>query len=76
LTRKLLIAVAIVVLVAAGLVGAYVIKERTYALTAARGKQVWSFADSKYSPLVTDGKRPFLICYARVFGLLPRRRSR
>ncbi len=59
-----------------GLVYFATLKERTYALTARGGKQVWTFPDGKYSPLVTDGKRPFLIGHARLYGLLPRGDSR
>jgi outer membrane protein assembly factor BamB len=59
-----------------GLVYFATLKERTYALNAGNGKRVWSFPDGKYSPLVTDGKRPYLIGNARVYGMNPRRRSR
>ena len=52
------------------------LKDRTYALNAGSGKRVWSFPDGKYSPLVTDGKRPYLIGNARVYGMIPRGRSR
>jgi len=59
-----------------GLVYFATLKERTYALDARTGRQVWTFPQGKYSPLVTDGKRPFLIGNARVFGMLARGSSR
>jgi outer membrane protein assembly factor BamB len=59
-----------------GLVYFATLEERTYALDARTGRQVWTFPDGKYSPLVTDGKRPFLIGHARVYGMLPRRATR
>ena len=46
---------------------------RTYALNAVTGKQVWSFPDGKYSPIVADSKRFYLVGYARVYGMVPRR---
>ena len=46
---------------------------RTYALNAVTGRQVWSFPDGKYSPVVADGKRLYLVGYAKVYGLVPRR---
>jgi outer membrane protein assembly factor BamB len=59
-----------------GLVYFSTLEERTYALDARTGRQVWTFPDGKYSPLVTDGERPFLIGHARIYGVLPRRASR
>jgi len=47
--------------------------ERTYALNAVTGKQLWSFPDGKYSPVVADRKRLYLVGYARVYGMVPRR---
>lgn len=49
------------------------LKGRTYALDALTGRQVWTFPDGKYSPVVADGKRLYLVGYARVYGLVPRR---
>jgi glucose dehydrogenase len=59
-----------------GLVYFSTLKDRTYALDARTGRRVWTFPDGEYSPLVTDGKRPFLVGHARVYGLVPRQRSR
>ena len=48
------------------------LKRRTYGLDALTGKQVWAWNDGKYSPIVADDKRVFLVGYARVYGLVPR----
>jgi outer membrane protein assembly factor BamB len=43
----------------------------TFALDAATGKQVWSFFDGRYSPLVADAQRAYLVGSTRVYGLEP-----
>jgi outer membrane protein assembly factor BamB len=45
------------------------LKGRTYALNARTGKQLWTFPDGKYSPVVADGARLYLVGYTRVYGL-------
>jgi outer membrane protein assembly factor BamB len=45
--------------------------ERTYALDARTGRQIWSFPDGKYTPVVADRERVYLVGYARVFGMDP-----
>jgi outer membrane protein assembly factor BamB len=55
-----------------GLVYFATLKRRTYALNAATGRLVWSFPDGKYTPVVADARRLYLVGYARVYGLLPR----
>jgi outer membrane protein assembly factor BamB len=45
---------------------------RTYGLNALTGRQVWSFPDGKYSPVVADTRRLYLVGYARVYGMVPR----
>jgi outer membrane protein assembly factor BamB len=47
---------------------------RTYGLDARTGKQVWTFPDGKYSPVVADTKRFYLVGYAKLYGFVPRRR--
>ena len=47
-------------------------QQQTYALDAATGRLVWSFPDGKYSPVVADQKRLYLVGYTRIYGLLPR----
>jgi outer membrane protein assembly factor BamB len=49
------------------------LKQRTYGLDARTGKQVWAWNDGKYSPVVADDKRLYLVGYARVYGLEERR---
>lgn len=46
---------------------------RTYALDARNGRQVWSFPDGHYSPVVADRKRVYLVGSTRVYALDPRR---
>jgi outer membrane protein assembly factor BamB len=48
------------------------LKERTYALDARTGKQLWAFPDGKYSPLVADDERVYLVGFARVYGMRER----
>jgi outer membrane protein assembly factor BamB len=42
---------------------------RTYSLDARTGRPLWTFPDGKYSPVVADSKRLYLIGYARIYGL-------
>lgn len=60
--------------VMAGLVYAASLRQRTVALDARTGRLVWSFPDGKYTPLVADRDRPYLVGHARVYALEPRRR--
>jgi outer membrane protein assembly factor BamB len=48
---------------------------RTYALDARTGRQVWSFPDGHYSPVVADAKRVYLVGSTRVYALEPRTRK-
>ena len=59
--------------VLAGRVYFATLKRRTYALNALTGRQLWTFPDGKYSPVVADAKRLYLVGYAKVYGLVPRR---
>ena len=45
----------------------------TYALDARTGSLLWTFPDGKYSPVVADANRLYLVGYARVYGLVERR---
>ncbi len=49
------------------------LKRRTYALDARTGKQLWTYPDGKYSPVVAEAKRLYLIGYARVYGMVEAR---
>jgi outer membrane protein assembly factor BamB len=41
----------------------------TYALNARTGKPLWTFPDGKYSPVVADATRVYLVGNARLYGL-------
>jgi outer membrane protein assembly factor BamB len=45
----------------------------TYALNARSGKLLWSFPDGKYTPVVADKHRLYLVGYAKLYGFVPRR---
>jgi outer membrane protein assembly factor BamB len=55
--------------VIAGRVYFATLKGTTYALDASSGRQVWTFPDGKYSPVVADANRLYLVGNALVFGL-------
>jgi outer membrane protein assembly factor BamB len=59
--------------VIAGRVYFATLKGRTYALDARTGGQVWTFPDGKYSPVVADDSRVYLIGYAKLYGLVEQR---
>jgi hypothetical protein len=46
---------------------------RTYALDARGGALLWTFPDGKYSPIVADAQRVYLVGYAKVYGLVEKR---
>ncbi len=43
----------------------------TYALDARTGRLVWSFPDGRYSPIVADEQRAYLVGSGRIYGLAP-----
>jgi outer membrane protein assembly factor BamB len=55
--------------VIAGRVYFATLKRRTYALDAKTGHLLWTFPDGKYSPVVADADRMYLVGYARLYGL-------
>jgi outer membrane protein assembly factor BamB len=55
--------------VIAGRVYFATLKGRTYALDARTGALDWTFPDGKYSPVVADADRLYLIGYAKLYGL-------
>ena len=57
--------------VIAGIVYFSTLRERTYGLDARTGRLVWSFPDGKYSPIVADAKRIYLVGLGRLYGLVP-----
>ena len=48
------------------------LKGRTYGLNAATGKQLWTFPDGRYTPVVADRKRLYLVGYAKVYAFTPK----
>jgi outer membrane protein assembly factor BamB len=46
---------------------------RSYALNARTGKQVWTFSDGRYSPVIADDERVYFVGWQRIYGLAPRR---
>jgi outer membrane protein assembly factor BamB len=62
--------------VLAGVVYFATLRERTYALDARSGKLVWSFPDGKYSPVVADDRRLYLVGYGRLYGMVSSRTHR
>jgi outer membrane protein assembly factor BamB len=56
--------------IVAGVVYFATLKRRTYALDARTGRQLWTYPDGKYTPVVADGQRVYLVGYARVYGMV------
>ena len=48
------------------------LEEQTFALDARNGKLLWTFDDGKYTPVVADAERLYLVGHARVYGMVPR----
>jgi hypothetical protein len=59
--------------VIAGRVYFATLKGTTYALDARTGRQVWTYPDGKYSPVVADAERLYLTGNARIYGLVEKR---
>jgi outer membrane protein assembly factor BamB len=57
-----------------GLVYVSSLRGRTYALDPKTGKLVWSFPRGAYAAVVSDRRRLYLVAYARIFALAPRKR--
>ena len=47
--------------------------DTTAGLDVRTGRQVFSFPDGEFSPVITDGKVVFLIGYSTIYQMLPRR---
>ena len=56
----------------AGVVYFATLSGRTYGLDARAGRALWTFRDGKYTPVVSDGKRLYLVGYGRVYGMVER----
>ncbi len=48
------------------------LEERTYALDARTGEQLWIYDDGKYSSVVADHERLYLVGKARIYGMVER----
>ena len=48
------------------------LEERTFALDARNGKVLWTYPDGKYTPVVADRERLYLVGHARVYGMVER----
>jgi outer membrane protein assembly factor BamB len=48
------------------------LRRTTYGLDALTGRQVWSFPDGEYSPIVADAKRVYLVGYGSIYGMVDR----
>ena len=59
------------VTVIAGIVYFSTLEEKTFAVDAKTGEQVWTFPDGKYTPIVADDERAYLVGYTRIYGLQP-----
>jgi len=46
----------------------------TYALDARTGAKVWTYPDGKYTPVVADSQRLYLVGYTQIHGLVEARR--
>jgi len=57
-----------------GIVYFSTLKRRTYGLDALTGKQVWTYPDGAFTPVVTDGKRLYVVGWAKVYAFSPRKR--
>ena len=55
-----------------GIVYFATLSRTTYGLDALTGRRVWSFPDGKYSPIVADAKRVYLVGYGSIYGMVDR----
>jgi outer membrane protein assembly factor BamB len=55
-----------------GIVYFATLKRRTYGLDALTGKQVWTWPDGAFTPVVTDGKRLYVVGWAKVYAFSPK----
>jgi outer membrane protein assembly factor BamB len=59
-----------------GIVYFATLKRRTYGLDALTGKQVWTLPDGAFTPVVTDGKRLYVVGWAKLYAFSPARSGR
>ena len=51
-------------------------KSMTFALNTRTGRRVWQFRDGRYSPVVADAKKVYLVGATSVYALVPRKKGR
>jgi outer membrane protein assembly factor BamB len=49
------------------------LERRTYGLDALTGKQVWTYPDGAFTPVVTDGRRIYVVGWGKVYAFSPRK---
>ena len=54
-----------------GIVYFATLKRRTYGLDARTGKVVWTYPDGSFTPVVTDGKRLYVVGWGKVYAFSP-----
>ena len=55
-----------------GIVYFATLKRRTYGLDARTGKEVWTYPDGAFTPVATDGKRLYVVGWAKVYAFSPK----
>ena len=56
-----------------GIVYFATLERRTYGLDATTGKQVWTYPDGAFTPVVTDGKRLYVVGWGKVYAFSSRK---
>jgi outer membrane protein assembly factor BamB len=59
--------------VVAGVVYFATLGRRTYGLDARTGKQLWTWPDGAFTPVVTDGRKLYVVGWAKVYAFTPKR---
>ncbi|HET8752566.1 MAG TPA: PQQ-binding-like beta-propeller repeat protein [Gaiellaceae bacterium] len=57
-----------------GIVYFATLERRTYGLDARTGKQLWTYPDGAFTPVVTDGRRIYVVGWGKVYAFSPRNR--
>jgi outer membrane protein assembly factor BamB len=55
-----------------GIVYFATLERRTYGLDALTGKEVWTYPDGAFTPVVTDGKRLYVVGWGKLYAFSPR----
>jgi outer membrane protein assembly factor BamB len=59
--------------VVAGVVYFATLARRTYGLDARSGKLLWTYPDGAFTPVVTDGKKLYVVGWGKVYAFSPKR---